>query len=164
MKTKTSSRLHEAQKLKPGRDHWWWRPSHLKRALAENPKLDHFFYWKVKGRKSPSGARWTRAQRLSIETSVWLYELDARVSGRYLFGKPAYLLSPANTVAVVAFAAPENPSWPTVAAEQRRRAFAWEWIEFFDKRADKKSRKLTRAELNGIIAAMKYCVEYFLHG
>lgn len=104
-----------------------------------------------------------REQRLSIETSLWLYELDARISHRYLFGRPAYLLSPANIDAVVAFARPTSLSPSTAAVPKRRRPISWEWIEFFDKRDEKKSRKLTRAELNGIIAAMKYCVEYFLH-
>ena len=164
MKTHPTSPKTEGPKVKPGRDHWWWRASRLPRALNENPQLDHFVHWKIKGRKGPHGEKWTREQRRSIETSLWLYELDARVSRRYLFGKPAYLLSQKNLIALIAFTDPENPSGPTAAARQRRRSFAWEWIEFFDKRDGKKTAKLTRAELNGIIAAMKYCVEYFLHG
>ncbi len=150
--------------IKPSREQWWWRTSHLKRALEASPTLDHFFYWKVKGRKSPDGATWTREQRLAIETSLWLYELDARISHRYFFGKPAHLLSPEDTGSIVAFARPVSAPLPTLAHARRRRSFAWEWIEFFDKRDDKHAPELTRAELDAIIAAMKYCVEYFLHG
>ena len=162
MITPKTSRPRQGQKIIPGRDHWWWRPRRLQRALEGNSELDRFFHWKVPGRKSPDGRKWTREQRRSIETSLWLYELDARISRRYLFGKPAYLLSPENTAAVVAFADSGNSSWPMFATGKRRRSFAWEWIEFFDKRDERKVAKLTRAELNGIIAAMKYCVEYFV--
>lgn len=164
MKTSHTPQRNEARSAKPGRDHWWWRPSRLKRALEGNPQLDYYFHWKLKGRKSPRGVKWTRDQRLSIEISLWLYELDARISHRYLFRQPAYRLSAKNLDSVVDFANPAHAPLPTSAAERRRRAFSWAWIEFFDRRDEKKAKKLTRAELNGIIAAMKYCVEFFLHG
>jgi len=164
MKKPDTSRRNEGPRIKPGRDHWWWRPGPLRRALAANPRLNHFFYWKVKGRKRPGGPKWTREQRRSIETSLWLYELDARISHKYLFKKPAHLLSPKNINSVVDFANPAHASRSLGTVPKRRRAFAWEWIEYFDRRDEKNARKLTRAELNGIIAAMKYCVEFFLHG
>lgn len=164
MKTPNPSPRLRRSRVKPGRDHWWWRPAALRRALARNPRLDHFFYWKLKGRKGPHGEKWTREQRKLLETSLWLYELDARISRRYLFDQPVYLLPPKNLDSVVAFAAPTNAVRPPLGATKRHRPFAWQWIEFFDKRDEKKTAKLTRAELNGIIAAMKYCVEYFLHG
>ena len=150
--------------MQPSREHWWWRENRLKRALDGNRQLDHFFYWKVKGRKSPDGAKWTPAQRRGIETVLWLYELDARISHKYLFGKPAHLLAPEHLSSVVAFARPMHAFSPTLKADERRRPFAWAWIEYLDKRNDKKAPKLTRAEVNGIIAAMKYCLEYFLRG
>jgi hypothetical protein len=162
MKTHPFTRRRGASRAKPGRDHWWWRARRLQRALQENPRLDHFFSWKVKGRRSPSGPRWSPAQRLAIETSLWLYELDARISRRYLFGQPAHLLPPAKLDAVVAFASEAAAVRPATQPGRRRRTFRWEWIECFDRRDAKQAGKLTPAERNGIIAAMKYCVEYFL--
>lgn len=148
----------------PSRDHWWWQKTRLKPALLENPELDHYFHWKVKGRKSPRGAKWTPAQRQAIETALWLYELDARISRKYLFGKPAHLLSPAHLSSVVAISRPMKLSSPAAKTDGSKGSFDWAWIEYFDKRNDKKAPKLTRDELNGIIAAMNYCLEYFLHG
>ena len=159
-----SSRRNEPQKKQPGREHWWWRGNRLKRALNGNPQLDHFFYWKVKGRRSPDGTRWTPAQRRGIETVLWLYELDARVSHKYLLGNPAHLLAPEHLSSVVAFAQPMHAYSPKLKSGERHRPFAWVWIEYFDKRNDQKTPRLTRAELNGIIAGMKYCFEYFLRG
>jgi hypothetical protein len=158
------SRRNEGQNVPPCREYWWWRENRLKGALNGNRQLDHFFYWKVKGRKSPDGTKWTSAQRRAIETAVWLYELDARISRKYLFGKPAHLLTPEHLTSAIAAAQPMHVSSQKVKTGQRRKPFAWAWIEYFDKRNDKKEPKLTRAELNGIIAAMKYCLEYFLHG
>ena len=44
----------DRDKVRPGRQHWWWRENRLKRALNENRRLDQLFYWKLKGRKSLS--------------------------------------------------------------------------------------------------------------
>ena len=150
--------------VQPGSDHWWWRPNRLRRALTENPRLDHFFYWKVKGRKSPDGTKWTPAQRRGIETVLWLYELEARISQKYLFGRPASLLAPEHVSSVVEFARPMNAAATAVNSDGKRRHFSWTWIEYFDQRNARRARKLKRAELNGIIAAMKFCMEYFLRG
>jgi hypothetical protein len=163
MRKHESTRRNEGKKVPPSRDHWWWRENRLKRALNGNPSLDHFFYWKVKGRKSPQGKHWTPAQRRGIETALWLYELDARISRKYLFGQPAHLLPPKPLSAVVEIAGWTNEPSLALKTRQRRRPFAWAWIESLDKRNNKKAPNLTRAELNGIIAAMKYCLEYFLH-
>ena len=164
MKKHESSRRGESQAVQPGREHWWWRPSHLKRALNGNRQLDYFLHWKVKGRKNPEGKKWTPAQRQAIETALWVYELDARISHKFLFRKPAHLLAPDHLSSVVGIARTMSAPPPAPKAGRRRRPFAWTWIEYFDKRDEKKSAKLTRAELNGIIAAMKYCLEYFIHG
>ena len=161
MSTHESSRRQDGKKIAPSREHWWWRENRLNRALNENPQLDHFFFWRMKGRKAPAGVKWTPAQRREIETALWLYELDARISRKYLLGKPAHLLGPAHLSSVIAVARPTSASAPMVG---RRRPFSWAWIEYLDKRNDKKAPKLTRAEMDGIIAAMKYCLEYFLHG
>jgi hypothetical protein len=163
MKKPKSSPRSERGKVPPGRDHWWWRESRLKRALKENRRLDQLLYWKVKGRKSPDGSKLTATQRRSIETALWLYELDARISHKYLFGQPAHLLSARQLSSVVSFA-PLNPAQaPAPKKTGSRRRFSWAWIEHFDKRGDKQAPKLTRAELNGIIAAMKFCLESFVH-
>lgn len=148
--------------MRPSRQHWWWRENRLDRALNGNRQLDHFFYWKVRGRPSPLGTKWTPAQRREIETGLWLYEFDARISQKYLFGKPAHLLAPERLSSVVAFVHPMSASSPTSKTGDRRRPFSWAWIEYYDKRNDKKASTLTHAELNGIIAAMKYCLKYFL--
>jgi hypothetical protein len=150
-------------KVRPGGQHWWWRKNRLKRALKENRRLDQLFFWKVKGRKSPDGAKWTAEQRRSIETALWLYELDARISHKYLFGRPAHLLTARQLASVVSFASLDPAQAPALKPGGRRRKFAWAWIEYFDKRGDQKAPKLTRAELNGIIAAMKFCLECFVH-
>jgi len=60
----------------------------------------------------------------------------------------------------VAFAQPMHAYSPKLKSGERHRPFAWVWIEYFDKRNDQKTPRLTRAELNGIIAGMKYCFEY----
>jgi hypothetical protein len=164
MRTPTNSRRAKGKKVKPGREHWWWQKSRLKRALKENRHLDHFFYWRVKGRKSPFGTKWTRAQRQAIETALWLYELDARISGKYLFGQPAYRLERDELFSVVTITHPSKAPSHSPKAGAPRRSFAWEWIEYFDKRDDKRAPKLTRSELNGMFAAMKHCMDYFLHG
>ena len=162
MKKHESSRRDATLAMRPGREHWWWRENTLKRALNENRQLDHFFSWKAKGRSSPTGARWTPTQRREIETGLWLYELDARISRKYLFGRPAHLLAPERLSTVVAFAGPISGSAQTLKPSERRRPFSWAWIESYDKRNDTRGPKLTRAELNGIIAAMKYCLAHFL--
>ena len=164
MRTTPKTRRPKIEKVKPGRDHWWWRTNHLARALDKNRPLDHFFHWKVKGRKSPFGTKWTRAQQQEIETALWLYELDARISNKYLFGKPAHRLSRDELSSLVAIAPPSRAPSLAPKTGARRRPFAWVWIEYFDKRNDPRAPELTRAELNGIFAAMKHCMEYFLRG
>lgn len=59
--------------------------------------------------------------------------------------------------------APSDSAHALAVKPATRRRFAWAWIEHFDKRGEKKAPKLTRAELNGIIAAMKFCLESFVH-
>ncbi len=162
MKKTDGSRRAAKRVMRPGREHWWWRENHLKHALKENPSLDQFFHWKVIGRASLNGAKWTHAQRRQIETGLWLYELDARISQKYLFEKPAHLLAPERLSSVVAFAGPISDVSPIAKPGGQRKPFSWAWIEACDKRNANKSTTLTRAELNGIIAAMKYCLEYFL--
>lgn len=149
--------------LRPGRAQQWWRKENLAKALNGNPQLDRLFYWKVRGRKSPDGAIWTAQQRREIETGLWLYEFDARISQKYLFGKPAHLLPPERLSSVVAFAEPVSGAAVVYPADPRTQAFSWAWIEAYDKRSAKKSAKLTRAEENGIIAAMKFCLGHFLN-
>lgn len=163
MKKPEPSRRPDREKVRPGREHWWWRENRLPPALDANPELDHFFHWKVKGRKSPRGAVWTSVQRRTIETALWLYELDARVSHRFLFGKPVHLLAPEQLASVIGFAWPMHAPTPKPKSGPRSKDFAWAWIEYFDQRDEPNAPKLTRAELNGIIAAMKYCLGYFLH-
>jgi hypothetical protein len=149
--------------MRPCPEHWWWRKSRLKRALDANPALDHFLHWKLKGRRSPDGIRWPAAQRREIEVALWLYELDARISSKYLFKKPAHLLTARQLASVVTFALPTNE--PAEAGKKKRaRRFEWAWVEYFDRRTAKKSARLTRAQLNGIIAAMKFCLEHFSRG
>lgn len=162
LKRSERSSRDDDSKGQPGREHWWWQRSRLKGALNGNPQLDRLFYWKIKGRKSPDGTKWTTAQRRNIETALWLYELDARISRKYLFGKPAHLLSPGHLSSVVAFVRPANASSTTSGTRPRRSPFAWVWIEYLDKRNDARASRLTRAEVAGVIAAMKYCLEYFL--
>ena len=162
MKKNKSSRRNAGPNVPPSRTHWWWRKTRLKRALKDNRQLDHFFYWKAKGRKSPDGKKWTPAQRRGIEIALWLYELDARISGKYLFGQPAYLLPPAQLSSVVSLGRSAGAPTPQLESGGVRRSFKWTWIEYFDKRNETKASKLTRAELNGIIAAMKYCLAYFI--
>ena len=163
MKNKTSSRRDATTALRPGRAHWWWRKDALAKALNGNPQLDHLFYWKVRGRKSPDGVRWPPQQRREIETGLWLYEFDARISQKYLFGKPAHLLPAERLSAVVAFAEPVSGSTPAIHGDERSTSFSWTWIEAYDKKTDKKAAKFTRAEENGIIAAMKFCLGHFLN-
>ena len=162
MKKPKSPSRSERELVPPSRQHWWWREARLKRALKENPRLDQLFYWKLKGRKSPDGKKWTAEQRLSIETALWLYELDARISHKYLFGLPAHQLTARQLASVVSFAPFSPAQAAALKAGGPRRRFSWAWIEYFDKRGAKKAPKLTRAELNGIIAAMKFCLEYFI--
>jgi hypothetical protein len=161
---KEPSKARRGENVSPNREFWWWREDRLERALDENRQLDHFCYWKAKGRKSPDGKEWTLAQRLAIETAVWLYELDARITRKFLFGKPAHLLTPEQLSSVVAFARTMRVPSPIGKKLGKRRPFMWEWIEYFDKRNDKNASKLSSREVNGIIAAMKFCLEYFLHG
>ena len=161
MKKAKSSRRATPSAIPPSQARWWWREDRLKRALGENPHLDHFFYWKVKGRKCPAGTIWTPAQRRSIETGLWLYELDARISRKFLFGQPAHLLPAEHLNSVVEFVRPTSATAQPLPSAGKRRPFSWAWIEYLDKRNDRKA--LTRTELDGIIAAMKYCLEYFLH-
>ncbi len=163
MKKSKSSPRSDREKVRPGRQHWWWRENRLKRVLQENRRLDHFFHWKVKGRKGPGGTKWTADQRRAIETALWLYELDARVSHKYLFRQPAHLLTARQLGSVISFAAlsPAPTPAPKNAGKQRR--FSWAWIEYFDQREETRNPKLTRAELNGMIAAMKFCLESFVH-
>lgn len=162
LKRSEKSSRDDDPKAQPGREHWWWRGSRLKDTLGGSPQLDRLFYWKIKGRKSPDGTKWTAAQRRNIEIALWLYELDARISRKYLFGDPAHLLSPEHLSSVVAFVRPTNASSPPLRTGKRRNPFAWVWIEYLDKRNAAKASRLTRTELAGIIAAMKYCLEYFL--
>jgi hypothetical protein len=151
--------------VQPSRNQWWWREAHLKQALKGNRSLDHFFYWKLRGRKSPDATKWTPAQRRTIETALWLYELDARISRKYLFGKPVHALNAKQLASVIDFTPPTKVPAQAAKPDSRRRPFSWVWIEYFDKRnALKKTAKLTRAEMNGIIAAMKFCLEHFTHG
>ena len=163
MKKHELSRHDATPTMRPGREHWWWRENTIKRALNGNRQLDHFFSWRIKGRSNPSGAKWTPAQRREIETGLWLYELDARISQKYLFGRPAHLLAPERLSSVVAFANPISRSAQALKTGEKRRTFSWAWIESYDKRNDPRGPTLTRAELNGIIAAMKYCLAHFLH-
>jgi hypothetical protein len=152
-------------KLQPSREHWWWRDRRLKLALDGNRKLDHFFHWKVKGRPGPEGKKWTPVQRQAIETALWLYELDARISHKYLLAKPAHLLGPDQLASVIALTHPTTAPARTSPTGGRRRSFEWSWIEYFDKHGEKgKVRKLRPAELDRMIAAMKFCMEYFLRG
>lgn len=161
---KSSAKYHEAESgLRPGRAQQWWRKENLAKALSGNPQLDRLFYWKVRGRKSPDGAVWTAQQRREIETGLWLYEFDARISQKYLFGRPAHLLPPERLSSVVAFAHPVSGAAAAYPADPRTQAFSWVWIEAYDKRSARKSAKLTRAEENGIIAAMKFCLGHFLN-
>ena len=145
--------------MRPSPEFWWWRKSRLKSTLNASPSLDHFFHWKVKGRRSPDGTKWTAARRREIELALWLYELDARVSHKYLFKKPAFLLTTKQLASVVTFALP--PSEPAQTGKKRPGKFEWAWLEYFDRRNAKKSSRLTRAQLSGIIAAMKFCLEHF---
>jgi hypothetical protein len=160
MKKSKSPPRTEREKVRPSRQHWWWRATSLKRALKENRRLDQLLYWKVKGRRSPEEKKWTAEERRSLETALWLYELDARISHKYLFGQPVHLLTARQLTSVISFA----PLHAAPAAKSGRRPyFSWAWIEYFDKRGTQKAPKLTRAELNGIIAAMKFCLECFVH-
>ncbi len=162
MKKKPISRRANKTVMQPCRASQWWQKARLVPALNASPQLDHLFYWKVRGRKSPDGAIWSPQQRREIETGLWLYEFDARISQRYLFGKPAHLLPPERLSSVVAFAEPVGGLAPAFPGDERSPSFAWGWIEAYDKRNEKKSAKLTRAEENGIIAAMKFCLDHFL--
>ena len=152
-------------KLRPSREHWWWRDRRLKPALAGNRKLDYFFHWKIKGRPSPDGRKWTPAQRQAVETALWLYELDVRISHKYLLAKPAHLLGPQQLVSVIALTQPTTVPARTSRTGRRRRSFEWSRIEYFDRHRDGgKDRKLRPAELERMIAAMKFCMGYFLSG
>lgn len=163
MKKKTTSRSVATVILRPGRAHHWWRQASLVKALNRNAQLDHLLYWKVRGRKSPDGVVWSPQQRREIETGLWLYEFDARISRKYLFGKPAHLLPAERLASVVAFAEPVSGPAPVVPGDERSTSFSWRWIEAYDKRNAKTSAKLTRAEEAGIISAMKFCLGHFLN-
>jgi hypothetical protein len=151
-------------KLQPSREHWWWRDRRLTQALDDNGKLAHFFYWKEKGRPSPDGKKWTPVQRRGIETALWLYEFDARISHKYLLAKPAHLLGSEQLSSLIALTYPMEAQERTSQTGARRRPFEWSWIEYFDMRSERKARRLRPAELDGMIAAMKFCMEYFLRG
>lgn len=147
--------------MKPSREQWWWRPAALKRALKANPAFDRFFHWKVAGRKNPDGVALKPAQRRAAETALWLYELDARISRKYLFGKPAHRLKAKQLASVIEFALTAHEPDPAQKKSAKHRKPVWAWIEYFDVKNEKKHVRLTRTQQDGIIAAMKFCLEHF---
>lgn len=150
--------------MKPSREQWWWRHANLKQALEANRAFDRFFHWKVAKRKNPDGVVLRPAQRRAAETALWLYELDARISQKYLFGKPAHRLNAKQLASVIEFAL----TTPEPDAAQKKTSTrprpVWTWIEYFDRRNEKKGVRLTRTQQDGIIAAMKFCFEHFTRG
>lgn len=85
MKTPCGSPNRAAKKFGPGS--WWWND--FRSALASGSEaFRRLGYWfDTKTPRPPFGQTdWTAADRQAFEFLFWLYEVDARVRGTYLFG------------------------------------------------------------------------------
>lgn len=69
-----------------GPNSWWWRD--FKTALEKNAALRFWAYWLSPGIRSPGplAVAWSPLEQQAIEFLFWLYEVDARNRGEYLFG------------------------------------------------------------------------------